>query len=105
MKAIHFKKYFASKCTPVENDSSLQSTLEFYSQSKISSLKVLEDILEIVGALDFNKAYGHDQTSLKIIEICDEALVKLLSSILKDYIILPNIWKNIKYCPSLHRKK
>ena len=68
LKAIHFNKYFASKCTPIKNDGSLPSTLEFYSQSRISSSNVIEDdILKIVRTLDINKAHGHDEISVTMI--------------------------------------
>ena len=79
LKAVHFNKYFASRCTSIENDSSLPSTLEFYSQSRISSLNVIEDdILKIIRALDINKAHGHYKISVRMIKACDKALVKRL---------------------------
>ena len=60
LKAIHFNKYFASKCTPIVNDSSFSSTLDFYLKSRISSLNVIEcDILKVVRGLDINKVHGH----------------------------------------------
>ena len=80
LKANHFNKYFASKCTPMNNDSSLSSSFEFYSQSRLSSLNIIEDnILKIVRALNINKAHGHDEISVRMIKICDEALFKSLS--------------------------
>ena len=44
LKANYFNKYFASKCTPMNNDSSLSSSFEFYSQSRLSSRKLLKII-------------------------------------------------------------
>ena len=68
LKAIHFSKYFAFKWTPIKNDGSLQSTLEFCSQSRISFLNITEDdIFKIVRTLDINKAHGHDEISVAII--------------------------------------
>ena len=36
LKANHFNKFFASKCTPMNNDSSLPSSFDIYSQSDCS---------------------------------------------------------------------
>ena len=66
LKASHFNKYFTSKCTLINNDSSLPSSFKFYSQSRLSSLNIIEDnILKLVRALNINKAYGHDEISVK----------------------------------------
>ena len=47
--------------------------------------KIIEDnILKIVRALNINKAHGHDEISVRMIKICDEALVKPLSLIYKN---------------------
>ena len=48
LKANHFNKYFACNSTPINNDSSLPSSFEFYSQSRLFSLNIIEDnILKI----------------------------------------------------------
>ena len=105
LKANHFNKFFASKCTPMKNDSSLPSSFELYSQSKFSSLNIVEDnILKIGRTPNINKAHGHNEISVSMIKICDEALVKPLSLIYKNCIdteVFPDIWKKIKHCPSL----
>ena len=56
-------KFFASKCIPVNNDGPLPSSFDFYSQSRLSSLNIIEDnILKIMRALSINKAHhGHDE--------------------------------------------
>ena len=78
LKANHFKRYFAPKCTPINNDSYLPSCFEFYFQSRLSSLNIIEDnILKIVRALNINKVHGHDEMSVRMIKICDEQLVNL----------------------------
>ena len=109
LKVNHFNKYFASKCTPINHDSSLPSSFEFFSQCRLSSLNIYEDnILKIVRALNINKAHGHDEISVRMVKICDEALVKPLSLIYKNCInkgIFPDIWKKIKYYPSLQKRR
>ena len=61
-------------------------------------------------ALNTNKAHSHDEISMRMIEICDEALVKPLSLMYKNCIntaIVPSIWKksNIVPQPLQLRKK
>ena len=104
LKINHFNKYIASKCTLINNDSSLPSSFEFYSQSRLSSLNITEDnILKIVKALNINKAHGQDQISVRLIKICDEALVKPCLYYVKIVLTQGSsqIYGKIKYCLSL----
>ena len=70
----------------LNNDSSLPCSFEFYSQSRLSSLNIEDNILKIVRALNKNKAHGHDEISVRMIKICDEALLKPFSLIYKNCI-------------------
>ena len=87
----------------MKNDSSLPSSFEFYSQSKFSSLNIIEDnILKIGRAPNIDKAHGHNEISVSMIKICDEALVKPLSLIYKNCIdtgVFPDIWKKSNIAP------
>ena len=84
LKANHFNKSFASKSTPMNNDSSLPSSIEFYSKSRPYSFNNIEDnILEIVRAFNTNKAHGHNEISVRMTKICDKALVKICLSYTK----------------------
>ena len=38
----------------------------------------VSDILKTIGSLDVNKAHGHDDTSIRILKICDNAFVESL---------------------------
>ena len=95
LKANPFNKYFASKCTPINNERSLPSSFEFYSQYRLSSLIIIEDnILKIVRALNIIKAHDHDEISVRMIKICDKAFVKPFSLIYKNCMntgIFPNV--------------
>ena len=97
MKVNHFNKYFASQCTPINNDSPLPCSFEFYSKFGLPSLNIIGDnVLKIVRALNINKAHDHDEISARMIKICHEALAKPLSLVYKNCIntaIFPNIWK------------
>ena len=91
----------------MKNDSSLPSSFEFYSQSKFSSLNIIEDnILKIGRAPNIDKAHGHNEISVSMIKICDEALVKPLSLIYKNCIdtgVFPDIWKKSNIVPVYKR--
>ena len=89
----------------MKNDRPLPSSFDFYSQSRLSSLNIFEDnILKIVRALNVNKAHGHNEISVIMIKICDEALAKPLS--LKNCIdtdVSPDIWKKSNIVPVYKR--
>ena len=83
-----FNHFFASKCAPVTNDSSLPRSDVLNSTSSImmTYLKSLD--------LSINKAHGHDNISIRMIKICHKVIVKPLSIIYKNCIdtgILPDI--------------
>ena len=44
------------------------------------------DILKIIKSLDINKAHGHDDISVRMVKICDDAIKKPLSIIYKNCI-------------------
>ena len=76
-KARLFNEFFASKCTPITNDSSLPSLLNLNLISKSSVINFTDDdILKIIRSLNIIKAYGHDGISIRMIKICDKAIPK-----------------------------
>ena len=95
-KANYFNKFFASKCTPLSNSSSLSSSLNFSDN----------DIPKIIRSLDINKAHGHGDISVKMVKICDDSIKKPLSITYKNCIttgIYPNTWKKSNIVP-VHKK-
>ena len=76
--ANHFNKHFSSKCTPT-NSSCLPISVELRNPSVCFSTFNLTDdeVLKIIRALDINKTHGHDETSGRMIEICDDAIIEL----------------------------
>ena len=59
-----------------------------------------------MGVLNINKTHGHDEISIRMIKICDEALVKPLSLIYKNCIdtgVFPDIWKKSNIVPVYKR--
>ena len=62
--------------------------------------------MKIVRVLNINKTHGHDEISIRMIKICDEALVKPLSLIYKNCIdtgVFPDIWKKSNIVPVYKR--
>ena len=69
-KANHFNAFFASQCTPVSNDSALPSTTNSVCNVSLSSIQFKdEDILKIVRSLNYNKAHGYDDISIRLLKI------------------------------------
>ena len=65
-----------------------------------------DDTLKIIRSLNINKAHGHDSISIRMIKICDKAIVKPLPIIYKNCIdtgIFPDLWKKSSIVP-VHKK-
>ena len=107
-KANYFNKFFASKCTPLSNSSSLPSSLDLETEARLTSINFSDnDILKIIRSLDINKAHGHDDISVRMVKICNDFIKKLLSIIYKNCIttgISPSAWKKSNIVP-VHKKK
>ena len=76
MKANHFNSFFASHCIPL---------------NKVTHI---------------NKAHGHDDISIRLLKICDLAIIKQLPIIFRNCInnsTFPDLWKKSNICP-IHKK-
>ena len=106
-KANHFNKFFASQCTPIANDSQIPDSVVFNTEVRFSSITCEDnDILKIIRNLDISKAHGFDDISIRMVKLCDDSLVKLLSLIFKNYInsgVFPDSWKKSN-CPNSQEK-
>ena len=106
-KLITLISFFVSKCTPLSNSSSLQSSLDLETEARLTSINFSDnDILKIIRSLDINKAHGHDDISVRMVKICDDSIKKPLSIIYKNCIttgIYPNAWKKSNIVP-VHKK-
>ena len=68
-KANLFSKYFASQCTPLENNSSLP-TCCLKTEKSLSSLEISETyIFAITKNLDPNESHGWDNLSIRMIKL------------------------------------
>ena len=106
-KANHFNAFFASQCTAVSNDSALPSTTNSVSNVSLSSIQFKDqDILKIIRSLNYNKAHGYEDISIRLLKICDSSTVKPLSIIFKNCLqtgTFPNNWKKSNVV-TVHKK-
>ena len=74
-KANIFNKFFVEQCTK-NNNSVLPINQMFLTQSKLSTLDFNENkILKTIRELNIHKAHGHDNISIRMIQICDTTLI------------------------------
>ena len=86
-KTHHFNIFFASKCTPLINNSVLPNSFDYISTAKLSSINFNNlDTLIITKSLNVNKAHGDDDISVRMISLCGQSNVKPLSIIFKNCI-------------------
>ena len=74
-KAEIFNNYFASQCTPLDENDELPP-LRVLTPLSLSSITISsEKILDIIRRLDPNKSSGWDGVSSRMIKICDSSIV------------------------------
>ena len=64
------------------------------------------ELLQIIRALNINKAQGHDDISIRMIKICDKLLLKPLIVLFRNSVkssCYPDIWKKSNIIP-VHKK-
>ena len=103
MKAKIFNEFFASQCVPFNNDSSIPYCRRYMANAKICSIKFEnKDIFNVIKAYDPCKAHGYEDISLRVLKICDSAIVKPLTVLFKNCIsecIFTDHWKKSNICP------
>ena len=81
-----FNNYFASQCTPIENDSKLPN-FSYKTEKILTSSDIKDDeILPIVRNLNVDKAHGWDQLSTRMIKTCGDAITFPLKLIFKSMV-------------------
>lgn len=76
----YFSKYdFSKRCSVIDNSSKLPMDQAPYTTSLLSSVDIKEsDIFNILKSLDANKAYGHNDISIRMLKISQKSLLKPL---------------------------
>ena len=107
-KANHFHSFFASHCTSLSNNSKEPSTQTHITDSKLSSLQFEDkDIIKVIRPLDINITHERDDISIKMLKICDLAIIKPFSIIFRNCVnhsTFPGLWKKSNIYP-FHKKR
>ena len=64
------------------------------------------NVVKIIQKLYSNKAYGHDNISIRMLKICGSSILKPLAMIFKQCIetgVVPSEWKKANIIP-IHKK-
>ena len=65
--------------------SNLPTNQIYLTQSRLGSLDFNKgELLQIIRALNINKAHGYDNISIRMIKICDRSLLKPLNILFKN---------------------
>ena len=106
-KSEIFNSFFADQCSLISNGSVLPFELPLWTDSSLSSCHFTkDDILRIINNLDPNKAHGHDEISIRMLNICGDLICRHLSIIFKTCLrtgIFPLEWKKANIVP-IHKK-
>ena len=80
-----FNNVFAKQFTPISNDSIVPVSINFETREKLSSLEFcVDDIVKIMRLLDQNKAYVHEEISIRMIKLCTSSISKPLHLIFRS---------------------
>ena len=106
-KASIFNKFFNEQCTLLKNNSVLPVNQIFLTQSRLNSIDFNEDdVLKVIRALNIPKTHGHDNISIRMINICEKSLLKALILLFESPTkssCYPDIWKRSNTI-SAHKK-
>ena len=82
-KANYFNEFFSLQCSPVVNGS-VVSDKSYLTASSLDSITISgSDILKSIRSLNIKKAHGHDDISIRMLKICDDAIVEPLKILLR----------------------
>ena len=107
MKANHINSFFASQCTPLDSNSTIPGSQTYITDNKLSSLQFEDKDIKIIKSLDTNKTHWDDDISIKMLKICDLAIIKPLFIIFRNCInhsMFPDLWQKSNICP-IHKKR
>ena len=81
----------------MDNESQISHSVVFNTKAKFYSINYeSNDILKNIKNLDISKAHGFDDTSIRMVNLCDDFLVKPLLIIFQNCInsgVFPESWK------------
>ena len=84
-KANNFNEYFSNQCSVTDNSCKLPMDQALYTTSLLRSFDIKEsDILNILKSLDVNKAHGHDDISIRMLNLSQKSILKPLRLIFEN---------------------
>ena len=105
-KASIFNIFFADQCS-VFNNGSVLPGVSFKTNKRIKNIEISSSNLSrIIKHLNPNKAHGHDNISIKMIQICGDSIIPPLKRIFESAIRsshFPDAWKKGNIIP-VHKK-
>ena len=105
-KAQLFNEYFILQCTTIDTGSQIPQH-DPVTTSLINEFTISEEkILNIIRALNINKAHGWDELSVRMIKLSDAALILPLKIIFTNCLrhgLFPEVWKRANVVP-VHKK-
>ncbi len=105
-KAQIFNDYFILQCSTLDTGSEIPGDPPEYGTQLTNVSITDEKILRIIRSLNPNKAHGWDDISVRMIKVCDSALVLPLKLIFENCLskgIFPETWKCANVVP-VHKK-
>ena len=67
-KANYFNRFFNQQCTAISTDSSIPSSVNLATNEFVTTLNFDEQLIsKLIGALNPNKAHGHDGLSIRML--------------------------------------
>ena len=105
-KAELFNNFFSKQCTILSNGSHLPN-FAFKIDKRINNVVFTsEDISKIIKGLNPNKAHGHDEISIRMIQLCGDSIILPLKIIFENALrtgCFPDSWKKGNIIP-VHKK-
>ena len=106
-KASIFNIFFAEQCSIFDNGSVLPG-INYKTHKRLTNITISnEDLSRIIKDLNPNKAHGHDNISIKMIQICGNSIIPPLKMIFESAIkssCFPDSWKKGNIIP-VHKKE
>ena len=105
-RANYFNEFFSLQCSLVVNSSVFPDKL-YITASSLESITISgSDILKTIRSSDMNKAHDHDDISVRMWKICDDAIVEPLKMLFVNSVnqaMFPSRWKKANVIP-VHKK-
>ena len=97
-----------SRCAPLNSNNKIPENQTYTTNTKLSLIEFENKyIINIIRSLNVDKDHGQDNISIRMLKICDTAIVEPFSIIFSYSInqsMFPDIWKNLNIYP-IHKKE